>query len=90
MSARREQGNAGKVRSPICHKCGKTVSVDIGGFIGRGDTQGHPELLFVVFCPECGASINAFARERGGLELSPLSKTRSLRTRLPTSPKKLR
>jgi hypothetical protein len=72
---------AKRVQSPTCHECGKRVSADAGGFIGRGDAHGNAELLFVVFCHECGVRVNAVAQELGGSELSPLSNLRSRRTR---------
>lgn len=64
----------------------QSIAEASSGAVILNDTQ---SCFLSSFARNGGASINVFARERGGLELSPLSKTRSLRTRMPTSPKNL-
>jgi hypothetical protein len=64
------------VANPICYKCGSEVAVSAGGFIGRADLEGKPDMLFVVYCRRCGEHANVLARERGTTGLTPLSKYR--------------
>lgn len=59
--------------NPICHKCGSEVLVNVGGFIGRADLAGKPDVLFVVYCWQCGERANVLAREHGTAVLTPLS-----------------
>lgn len=61
------------VANPVCHKCGGEVLPDGGGFIGRADLEGRPDMLFVVYCQDCGEQSNALAHERGTIGLTPLS-----------------
>ena len=61
------------VANPICYKCGSEVLVDVGGFIGRADLEGEPDMLFVVYCRPCGEQANVLAREYGTAVLTPLS-----------------
>jgi hypothetical protein len=61
------------VANPICNKCGRRVSVNAGGFIGRADLEGKPDMLFVVYCRRCGNQANVLAREHGTAGLTPLS-----------------
>jgi len=62
-----------RVANPICYKCGSEVLVNGGGFIGRADLEGKPDMLFVVYCRGCGEQANVLARERGTAGLTPLS-----------------
>jgi hypothetical protein len=59
--------------NPVCCKCGREVLVNAGGFIGRAEREGRPDLLFVVYCQGCGEHCNALAREPGFAGLTPLS-----------------
>ncbi len=61
------------IANPICYKCGREVLVNAGGFIGRADLEGKPDMLFVVYCRKCGKQANALAREHGTVGLTPLS-----------------
>jgi hypothetical protein len=61
------------VANPTCYKCGREVTVNAGGFIGRADLVGRPDMLFVVFCRGCGEQANVLARENGTVGLTPLS-----------------
>jgi len=76
------------VANPICYKCGREVLMDAGGFIGRADLEGRPDMLFVVYCRRCGEQANVLARERGTAGLTPLSEVqrpfRQSRTRYRT------
>ncbi len=65
------------VANPICYKCGKEVLVNNGGFIGRADLTGRPDMLFVVFCRGCGEQANVLAREQGTAGLTPLSEVQN-------------
>ena len=51
-----------RVANPICYKCGSEVLVNGGGFIGRADLAGKPDMLFVVYCRRCGEQANILAR----------------------------
>jgi hypothetical protein len=61
------------VANPICYKCGSEVLINVGGFIGRADLAGKPDVLFVVYCRQCGEQANVLAREYGTAVLTPLS-----------------
>ena len=61
------------VANPICYKCRSEVLVHVGGFIARADLEGKPDMLFVVYCRQCGEQANVLARENGAAELTPLS-----------------
>jgi hypothetical protein len=60
-------------RQSICCKCGREVLVNFGGFIGRAELEGRPDMLFVVYCQSCGENYNAMAKERGAAGLTPLA-----------------
>ena len=59
-----------RVTNPICYKCGCEVFVNRGGFIGRADLEGKPDMLFVVYCQKCGKQANG---EHDIARLTPLS-----------------